>query len=380
MNKIIRYFIYIVIIALAGFGFYKKVYLPKHTFKSVKPYKGSMDIVVNGIGNVGAKNIYKAGSVYGGEVLGFELNEGDYVEKGSLVATIDSVDLTDKIKEQETLKSKLLKDIEGLKIDKKSAAVNYKYQNEVYLKNKKLYKLHSISYLDYQKYFTAMESAKLNIESIKAHISSIKEQIKQIDAAIDGLKKRLQKYTIFSPVSGYVTKKLVVNHQTIMPNQTLFEVVNPKDVWVKAYIDTRVSGEVKIGDKATLQLRSSKKIYSAKVVSINPVNNPITYEREIDIKFDNLPVPFYLEEQASVKIEIKRVEDIIKIPANALSSYKGKSGVWIIKNDKVYFKAVSIVAYEDKTVGVRGISEDVSIAVPDNKKITLKNGMKIYHD
>jgi len=380
MKKFIKYTVYLLILAIVGFGFYKKVYIPKHTFKTANVSRGNIDIKVNGVGNVGARNIYKIGSLYGGKVLDFSTQEGQYVKQGSLIANIDSVDLKDRIDEQIAFKNKLLNDIKSLKVDKLSAKVNFDYQNELFIKNAKLYKLHSISSLDYQKYLTAKDTAKLKIQSVETHIASLKDQIVQVVAGINGLEVKLAHYVIKAPISGYTTKKLITNYQIIMPNQTLIEVVNPKDVWVQAYIDTRISGKVRLGDSASIKLRSSDKIYKGKVVNINPINNPITYEREIDIVFDNLPIPFYMEEQAIVKIDISTLKDVLKVPTKTLSIYKEKNGVWVLNKDKVKFKPVKILAYEKKMVAVKGIDADEKLIVPDTNKISLKDGMKIYHD
>ena len=375
-----KYIIIITIVILGGLGFYKKVYIPKHTFTTTQAIKGSVAIKVNGVGNVGAKNIYKIGSLYGGKILDFGIEEGDYVKQNSLIANIDSVDLQDKIDEQKALKSKLLNDIKSLKADRLSAKVNYDYQNVLFNKNKKLHKLHSISDLDYQKYLTARDSAKLKIVSIDAHVGSLKSQITQVIAVISGLEKKMSHYVIKAPISGYVTKKIVVNYQIIMPNQTLVEIVKPKDVWVQAYIDTRISGNVKLGDSAFIELRSSDKIYKGKVVNINPINNAITYEREIDIAFNNLPIPFYLEEQATVKIDIATLNDIVKVPIKVLGIYKEQNGVWILKGDTVKFKPLKILANEGKMVAVKGLNDSEKLVIPNPKKKSLSDGMKIYHD
>jgi len=372
--------IFIVVILIVAFGFYKRVYIPKHTFKTITPTVGNISVEVNGIGNVGAENIYKIGSVYSGKLRDFNISNAQLLKKGELIGVVDSVDLGDKIDEQKALKQKLLSDIESLKVDKQSAKVNYELQLDIFNKNVKLLKSNTISHLDFKKSLTAKESAKLKVKSINAHINSLQKQINQIDAGIKGLEKRLALYTIKAPISGYVTKKMVSNYQIVMPNQTLIEIVNPKDVWVATHIDTRVSGKVKLGDSATIKLQSSNKIYSGKVVQINPINNPITYEREIDVAFNNLPIPFYLEEQASVSIFITSYKNVIKIDSKALSLNDGKDGVWILNGDRVQFKPVKIIAYEDKMVAVDGISKDSKIVLPDPKKKTLTNGMKIYHD
>ena len=372
--------IFIVIILIIAFGFYKKVYIPKHTFKTITPTVGDISVEVNGIGNVGAKNIYKIGSVYSGKLRDFNISNGQFLKKGELIATVDSVDLSDKIDEQKALMQKLLSDIESLKVDKQSAKVNYELQLDIFNKNAKLLKSRTISNLEYKKSFASKESARLKVDSANSHIRSLQSQINQINANIKGLDKRLALYTIKAPVSGYVTKKLVTNHQIVMPNQSLIEIVNPKDVWVQTHIDTRVSGKVKLGDSAVITLQSNDKKYKGKVVQINPINNPITYEREIDVAFVNLPIPFYLEEQAKVKIHITSFKNVIKIDTKALTLNNGTDGVWILNGNKVQFKAVKILAYENKSVAVDGISKDSKIVVPDPKKKPLSDGMMIYHD
>ena len=66
-----KYFIYATVLAIIGVGFYQKIYIPKHTFETIYPTKGNMSIHVNGVGNVGAKEIYKIGTIYGERSLNF---------------------------------------------------------------------------------------------------------------------------------------------------------------------------------------------------------------------------------------------------------------------------------------------------------------------
>ena len=372
-----KYLIYTVIIGLIGFGFYKKVYIPKHTFKTIHPSSGDMAVKVNGVGNIGAKEIYKIGSVYGGKVLAFTINEGDLIKKGDLVAKIDSIDLNDKILEQEANIDKLQSDIKALKIDKQSAIALYEYHKGVFEKNEVLFKKNSITEHDFKKLKTDRDIAQFSINSLSSKIDSFYSQIVQIDANTKGLKERLARYTILAPVDGYVTKKLIANFAIINANQTLIEIVQPKDVWVETHIDTRISGNVKVGDLAVIKLRSSNIKYRGKVANIKPVNNSVTNEREIDVSFDNLPLPFYLEEQAIVDIKIKQLKNILKVPTSALTFYKQKDGVWIVKEGVVTFKALKILAYNNKSAATQELTANDTLVIPDPRKKSLSNGMKI---
>ena len=372
-----KYLIYATIAIVGLVTVYQKVYVPKHTYNTLSLQKGDVSVKVNGIGNVSARDIYKIGSIYGGKVLNFYVKEGSFVKKGELLASIDSVDLEDKIKELKASIKKINSDIKSLKIDKQSANSSYNYQNEIFKKNQKLYNKRAISQLDYQKYKTNKEIAQLKVKSVDSRISSILSSKEQLSASLSGLNERLKRYTILSPISGYITKKLVSNYQIIMPNQTLLQIVNPKDVWIATHIDTRISTNVKIGNKASIKLRSSDKEYVGTVVNIRPYNNSITYEREVDVAFDNLPIPFYLEEQAIVNIDIKKLDNTIKVPTKALTLYKQKEGVWIVKNGKVNFKALKILAYENNYAATNELSEKDKLVIPNPSKKALSNNMSI---
>lgn len=372
--------IYATIIVVVGFGIYKKIYIPKHTFETTSATVGDMIVSVNGVGNVGAKDIYRIGSIYGGKVLSFEIDEGDFIKEGDLIAQIDSVDLKDKIAEQEANIKKLENDSKSLKLDKESANIQYAYQGYIFKKNNQLFQKRSISELDFKKYATNMDTAKLTVGAIASKIASLNSQMAQINANINGLRQRLDRYTILAPKEGYIVKKLISNYQIINPNQTLIEIVNPKDVWVETHIDTRISGEVKIGNFATIRLRSSDKEYKGIVTNIKPINNDVTNEREIDVSFENLPIPFYLAEQAIVDIKIHELKGITRVPLKALDIQNEKSGVWVVKEGMASFKPLQILAYGDKYAATKEIGEGEILIIADPKKKTLENGMKIYHD
>lgn len=375
-----KYLIYAVIIGIIGFGFYKKIYIPKNTFKTLNATIGNAALKVNGVGNIGSKETYKIGSIYGGKVLIFNVNEGDFIKKDTLIAVIDSIDLSDKIAEQIANIKKLKSDIKALNIDKQSAATIYNYQDDIFKKNQKLFKKGAISELDFKKFKTNKDVAKLQVSSIASKITSLYAQISQIDANTKGLKQKLSRYTIYSPVDGYITKKLISNFAIINPNQTLIEIINPKDVWIETHIDTRISGDVKLGDIAIIKLRSSNIEHKGKVTNIKPVNNSVTNEREVDISFDNLPIPFYLEEQAIIDIKIKQLENVVKIPSRALSIYEEEEGVWIVDSGVVKFKPLKILAHTNQGAVTKDISVKNKLVIPDPRKKTLSNGMKIYND
>lgn len=375
--KVLKYAVLTVIAAGAGLLFYKKVYIPKHTFKTTTVQKADMKVKIEGVGNVGSENIYKVSAVFGGRVNDFNISVGEYVNKNQLIAKIDSVDLNKQIQSIKENIKVIKANIQSLKADKESSYKDYLYQEDVLKKNRKLYQKKAISELEYRKYLTNRDVAKLKVSSIGQKIVSLQNQIKQSEANIAALEEKLKRYTIKAPVSGYVTKKYISNHDVIGNSQPIIDVVSPKDVWVDTFIDTRISGGVKINDKAFIHLRSGKNL-KGYVYKINPVNNAVTNEREIFVKFNKTPVPFYLNEQAIVNIKTADLKNMNTIPAKAIAFYSQKEGVWILKNGKAHFIPVKILARSGNKVAID--KGDITVIIPDPKKKTLKEGMKIYND
>ncbi|PNV84417.1 MAG: hypothetical protein C0627_01035 [Sulfurimonas sp.] len=93
MNKWIKYFAITLLIALGATIFYNKVYIVKSTFATTKPTLGDLHVTIRGIGNVDAKNIYTITAQSGGKIENIYFDEGMWVKKGSLLLSIDPVEL-----------------------------------------------------------------------------------------------------------------------------------------------------------------------------------------------------------------------------------------------------------------------------------------------
>jgi len=305
---------YIAIGALAlvgGFVFYNKVYIPKSTYEKVNLSRGEMKLEVFGIGNVGAKNIYNINSSTGGRVITVATDEGRWVKKGDMLAQIDSVDLPLLIQQAkvgvEKAQSELrasLQELESLQAQKSLALVTYK-------RYEKLKELSFASQAEYDKAKADLDVVIAQIAATQAHIVSAKVEVKRLKKGVEALEEKLARFTLYAPVDGLVIEKDVALDQSVLPSQTLFKIVDTQDVWVRAYIDEKISGDIKVGQHATIVLRSQKhKKFDGVVGRIVAQSDAITGEREVDVYFKKLPIPFYINEQAEVNIATKTLKNI----------------------------------------------------------------------
>ena len=380
MNKRIKYIIIVLLAIVGGFLFYKNVYIVKTTYKTLSPKVANLDIKVFGIGNVSAKDIYSITAQTGGKIISILTDEGQWVKKGDLLITIDPVDMPELVEEMlisvEKTKSELkalIKESESLNAQKELALITYtRYEN--------LLKQSFVSKSEFDKAKTDLNALTAQLEATLVRIESSKIEVQRTQKNADSLKTKLSRFQIYAPVDGYVISKSAEVAQNVASSTTILKIVDPKTLWIKAYIDEKISGDIKVGQKAEITLRSqSNKQFTGSVKRIVAQSDAVTQEREINVAFDELPIPFYINEQARVTINAKTISNAITIPLNTLKVEDGKEGVWTLIDNKAYFKELNIQAKGDNEAAIiSGIKTEDIIIIPDSSKKALSEGMRIH--
>jgi len=380
MNKKIKYIIIILLAIVGGFLFYKNVYIVKTTYKTLSPKVANLDIKVFGIGNVSAKDIYSITAQTGGKIISILTDEGQWVKKGDLLITIDPVDMPELVQEMlisvEKTKSELkalIKESESLNAQKELALITYtRYEN--------LLKQSFVSKSEFDKAKTDLNALTAQLEATLVRIESSKIEVQRTQKNADSLKTKLSRFQIYAPVDGYVISKSAEVAQNVASSTTILKIVDPKTLWIRAYIDEKISGDIKVGQKAEITLRSqSNKQFTGYVKRIVAQSDAVTQEREINVAFDELPIPFYINEQARVTINAKTISNAITIPLNTLKVEDGKEGVWTLIDNKAYFKELNIQAKGDNEAAIiSGIKTEDIIIIPDSSKKALSEGMRIH--
>ncbi|WP_297442033.1 efflux RND transporter periplasmic adaptor subunit [Sulfurimonas sp.] len=379
MKNSIKYLALAGVVLLGGVIFYNKVYIPKSTYTKVNAVEGDINSSVFGIGNVGAKNIYTIMAQTGGRILEIKTDEGKWVKKGDLLVLMDPVDLPQLLEESKISVQKAESEVVASQKELRSLVAQKNLALVTYKRYEKLKKQSFASQSEYDKAKADLDSIAAQIEATKAHIDSAKTEVLRASKAVKALQVKLSRYKIYAPVDGYVIAKDAAISQSVAQTQSILKIVSPKEVWVKAYIDERISGAVKVGQKANITLRSqADKRFEGYVKRIVAQSDAVTQEREVDIAFDNLPIPFYINEQAEVSIAVQELHKVVKIPSKLIVYKDAKAGVWVDENMQAHFVAVEILAIADDMTAVAGIDAKSVILTPSKSKKPLYEGAKIY--
>lgn len=380
MKKYLTYIIGGLIIIVAGVVFYNKIYVVKSTFKTTKPTIGELHVTIRGIGNVDAKNIYNITAQSGGKINKIFYDEGEEVKKGDLLLSIDSVDMPLLVDEAKAALAKAGHEVASAKQSKEALEAQKVLLESTHQRYKKLLEQRFLSQAEYDKAKSDLDNIDAQIASAQAKIASATSEALRLKKSIEALGEKLQRFKIYSPIDGYIISKDAELASYVLPSSTIFKIVDPKTLWVRANVDERVASSLKVGQRATINLRSKpNKDIPATLQRVVAMSNAVTLEREINIGFDVTPDEFYINEQAEVHVEVATYKNAIKIPARLLRTYKGQKGVWVVEGESAFFKPIEILAQNNEEVAVKsGISADTTLLELEASKKPLSNGMKIF--
>ncbi|WP_152183587.1 efflux RND transporter periplasmic adaptor subunit [Sulfurimonas indica] len=379
MNRWMKYGIIFVALFIVGSVFYNKVYIPKSTYVKVRAQRGAMDVYVFGIGNVGAKNIYAVNALSAAKILEIKKDAGEWVKKGELLVVMDPVDLPQLLEEAKIAVKKASLELIAFKKELQSLIAQKNLVQLTYERYAKLKEQSFASQSEYDKAKADLDAIDAQIEATKARIDSAKAEVRRAKKSTEALAVKLSRYKITAPVDGYIIAREADVAESVVPTQAILKIVDPKTVWIKAYIDEKISGNIKVGQKAKITLRSrSNEKFSGYVSRIVPQSDAVTGEREVDVMFEKLPIPFYINEQAEVLIATKKLKNVLKIPLNVLVHKKSVTGVWVDKDGRASFKELQILAVSDNEVAVANIDNQVKIILPAQNKKPLFEGARVH--
>lgn len=284
-----------------------------------------------------------------GKVLKVYINEGDAVEVGQPLASLDD--------------SLLLYSLESAKAASKQAKANLDKALRDFNRNKILYNQKSISQQKYQDSLTDYVNAQSSYSSAVA-------QQKQLETQKD-------KMVIKSPLKGVVISKDVEVGEWVNSGGVVAGVAT-LTYEAKVYIPETVLPYIKAGQQVTV--KTSRKEYTGKVLSINSKGDTATrlFLTRIDLGQDP-----DLKEGVLVIALIPSGSKInsLLVPRDAVVERNSVKGVFkVVEDDRVRFVPVKVIGYNGGYVAVSSVTEgslkkDDQIVLDGNNAVN--NGVKI---
>ncbi|KAF2341960.1 efflux RND transporter periplasmic adaptor subunit [Flavobacterium tistrianum] len=280
----------------------------------------------------------------GGNVMKVNVELGDYVKKGQVLATIKSTDVADFEKQSIDAKSDLLVAKNNLKVAQELFDGKLNSESDVL-------------------------QAKSEVNKAQSQLSKIQETYKIYNIKAGSI------YEVTAPISGFIIQKSI-NQDMLLRNdrsENIFDIAEISEVWAMANINEIDINKVKLGTKATVTTLSyPDKAFNGKVDKIYNVIDPETKAMQARIKLNNPDYMLKPDMNANIKLSFDENQSMIAIPSKAIVFDKSKNFVMIFK-DRNNIETRQVEVYR-----VVGDTTYISTGLKENEKVITNNQLFIY--
>ena len=187
-------------------------------------------------------------------------------------------------------------------------------------------------------------------------------QLQVNQAEVELIKAQIDKTEIRAPFSGIVGLKNVSEGSFVNNSMIIASLQNINPIKIDFSIPERYSSMVSVGDEINFTISGNNKKYVGKVYAIEPKIDPVTRTLKIRALCSNTGREILPGSFANVELVLKKIENAILVPSEALiPDIKGQK-VFLYKNGKAVPQQVETGIRTDVNVQLTsGVSEGDTI-------------------
>ena len=361
------------VLVLLGAGF---LYLRTRPIQvSIASVETNVAIQVFGLGTVEAQQLSKIGFETPGTLIELKADHGDPVKAGMIVARLQSREQEAKVAQANAGVVQAKAGVEQAQAAIEKADATLKQKADTNVRRQQLVQRGVVSQQTADDTQAAADIAKAELSQSRSAVSVARANREQAVAALALEDAKLAKYTLAAPFDGVIMARYKELGSALNANEAVFTVVDPASIWALAYFDEARSGQIEVGQSATVVRRSAPDLrMKAKVVRIDIESDRVNEERRVYVRCGGCPLTFHLSEQAEVLITVATLPRAQLVKAGALQSVKGREALaWTVEE--------GVLQQREVTLGHRTIDGRVEIVggVPDGAGIVTgpQTGLKI---
>jgi RND family efflux transporter MFP subunit len=208
-------------------------------------------------------------------------------------------------------------------------------------------------------------------------VQSLKASLQDRRAAYELAQKKLNDAVIRAPVAGQISERLVQPGEFIRENIQVVTIVTMNPLKLKTAVQERYAGLIQPGLTVRFRVESyPDEMFEGRVVNISPAVDQSTRTFLVEVMVDNrsrrLKPGFFTKGV----ILVRRDENVLAVPEEAVSTLAGVSNVYVVNNNTVRQQIITLGSREGRLLEVTsGIKGDELLAMSNLSQ--LANGVAV---
>ena len=177
-----------------------------------------------------------------------------------------------------------------------------------------------------------LQQAKSEYKALSVSLSALKEKLRLININPETLNEQnlSRNITLTAPFDGYVAKVNVNVGKHVAPSETLFELVDPRDIHLNLNVFEKDLGQLRVGQN--LEAYTNANPGQKHRCSIILIGKTISAERsaEVHCHFDNYDPALLPGMMMNADIRVT-AQQSLSVPEEAVVSFEGKNYVFAVR-------------------------------------------------
>ena len=205
-----------------------------------------------------------------GQIIQIPVNTGEHVQKGQLLATVDSTELTFQREQLLAAKDELYIQMEIAQTNVARANKDYAYIKTTHDRIANLYDSQSVTKQQLDDVTNNLQNSQTAVANSKQALSSLAVNQKRIEAQIKSVNKKIMDSKIIAPADGIITNIYYENGEAIPQFAPIMEIINIDKMEVKIYISETLLSSVKYGQEVSVSVDGLDKSLNGEVIWVSP--------------------------------------------------------------------------------------------------------------
>lgn len=216
----------------------------------------------------------------------------------------------------------------------------------------------------------------------RAGLKGAQAGVMQAEAALALAQENLENTRLTTPIDGVVTKKNVnlgamVSPGTMGAAAILFQVQNISRLKLESSVDEREVRFIQVGQPVRFSVDAlAGQTFNGKVRLISPSLDATTRRAAMEVEIDNSDGKLFAYMFAQGEILPKESQQVLAIPTSALVRGKSTPTVFVLKDEGVSLRELSVGASDGTYLAViKGLSEGEQVVTSGQTRLT--DGMQV---
>ena len=276
-----------------------------------------------------------------GRIVEMLVYPGDAVRSGQVLARLDSVELSSRVREAEAALAAARATRVQMEKELAMTEAEAGYARGVAVRTERLFNTGAVSKQEQESDRALAATAEAKLEAARAKLHAAEAMLAQGEA-VSRTATIVRNYSdIVSSTSGYVVKRLVAPGVLVQPGTVILKVAQIDKVRLQANVGEKDLGSIRVGSPVQVTTAAAgQPPLTATVTAVFPFVEQGPRTAVIEALVDNAGRRLLPGQYVTMQFATGRREQAFIVPASAIVRMGGKATAWVVKDGRAEPRSV----------------------------------------